>query len=135
MTFDKAWIAAVALVTALVHRVGQIEWDDVWAIVLKEMASIEMTSTPGSGAKKKAVVLDAVLAFIATKVKLDPVTKTIIRVVVGRVIDAFVSMVNDKIGHGWVNVIEEYFPHAQAVLDMFKEDEPAAPKPVPVTGY
>jgi hypothetical protein len=102
-----------AIVAALLGRVANELWDQVWEQIFLAVAKAEKTwNEGGMGKVKRDWVVDQVTTFIAAKLQeigkpLAFLDRMIVRLFVGAVADGVVAYANDALGKDWQAKVKE----------------------------
>lgn len=108
MKLDFVLVFLGGLVRSLVTRIAQGLWDELWTQIFNGVAyAEERWIESGRGAQKKTWVLDAVMEFIEQRASLNWLQRQIVKLFVGRVIDAIVEVANEELGKDWVDKVKD----------------------------
>src|SRR5690625_2248364 len=99
----------LGFVQRLLANVAQGLWDEVWEQIVTGVARAEQKWTEsGQGAAKKTWVVDTVMEFVLARAELNWLQRQIVKLFVGRAVDAVVQTVNDELGKDWADRVKEF---------------------------
>jgi len=104
------WKTLLTTVTiAVLKNAAQFAWDVLWQIVTEAMLEAEKKWVEsGNGEIKKEWVLEEAMEYIDKNVKLNFLTRWVVKTFVSKTIDTIVQKLNDQfVNHKWVDAIND----------------------------
>lgn len=95
------------LLTGVVVKAGQNLWVASWTIIFQAIEEAEKRwKDGGSGKQKKEWVVEVVMEYIRGHISLGWFQKKIVELFVSQVADAIVIIINEELGHGWLERVK-----------------------------
>lgn len=96
----------IALVSNLFKTTANNLWERFWNLAIEFIVEAEKSIEVGE--VKKEYVLEKLMSFLDSNLKLNFITRNIVKLFVSKVvIDGLVNTLNEFINHDWIEKIEE----------------------------
>lgn len=98
----------LGLVQRFFTRAAQGLWEGLWEQIFAAVAFAERRWVEaGRGAEKRGWAVQTVMGYLDEKAKLGWLQRMIVKLFVGRVVDAVVDTANAELGQDWVARVQE----------------------------
>ncbi len=103
---DRAISFLLFLAERFLRFAGQAVWDGFWEVLFEAVEYAERQFDNGQRKKEKA--MEYIMNFITEKTDFNFIKKKAIEIVASRLIDSFISQINEELGNDWVDQFEEW---------------------------
>lgn len=120
MTNNTTFSIALAVIGAILVRVANFAWNDLWAKIFELVAQAEVLYYSEEGAKRKDWVSTQVMSWANDNLKLNAIERGILKFAMGILIDSLVRAINDALGHDWVAKAKEIEARLSDILPVIE---------------
>lgn len=92
---------------SVIKRTANLLWADIWDKLFEAIAEAEARFKNDGGQLKKQWVMETVEAWIKERMELNWIQNLLLKMLLGRVIDAIIAELNETMGDDWIEKARE----------------------------